>query len=156
MVEIKDQIKTFCERYEQKRLWMYLKDVRFYHPVTRFRFGKEAAQKVTKLLDSPKELVGNEIAHHAPSENLPVSNGTIYWKFESRQDTYAKIWEALVKENGFSRLGIYGMPGVGKTRMMEQAWKKSKEKGTFDKVIRANVGNEKLDVMKLQEQLAGY
>lgn len=45
---------------------MCLKDVRFFHPAARFRLGKELAQKVTKLVDSGKELIGNEIARTSP------------------------------------------------------------------------------------------
>lgn len=45
------------------------------------------------------------------------------------------------------------MPGVGKTRMMEQIWKEDKDKKLFDKVTRADVGGEKLDVIKLQNQI---
>ncbi|XP_074336709.1 disease resistance protein At4g27190-like [Apium graveolens] len=57
------------------------------------------------------------------------------------------------------------MPGVGKTLMMEKIWKEIEEKKIFDKVIRADVGcersnitsgKEELDVIKLQNQIAGY
>lgn len=51
-------------------------------------------------------------------------------------------------------LGIYGMAGVGKTRMMEQIWQQVKDEKIFDKVTRADMGNEKLDVIKLQDQIA--
>ncbi|KAL8124308.1 hypothetical protein AgCh_012094 [Apium graveolens] len=37
---------------------------------------------------------------------------------------------------------LYGMPGVGKTRMMGQIWKEAKKKKIFDKVARADVGSE--------------
>ena len=40
--------------------------------------------------------------------------------------------------------------------MMEQIWKEAKEKNIFNKVTRANVGNEKLDVIQLQTQIAGH
>lgn len=40
--------------------------------------------------------------------------------------------------------------------MMEQAWKEAKEKGVFDKVARANVGNEKLDVKKKNTAAASF
>ncbi|KAL1834473.1 hypothetical protein ACET3Z_004124 [Daucus carota] len=39
---------------------------------------------------------------------------------------------------------------------MEQIWEETKEKGIFDTVTRADVGSENLDVIKLQNQIAGY
>lgn len=48
------------------------------------------------------------------------------------------------------------MPGVGKTRMVEQIWEEAMEKKIFDKVTGADVGFGKLDVVKLQNQIAGY
>lgn len=39
--------------------------------------------------------------------------------------------------------------------MMEHIWKETKEK-IFNKVARADVGSEKLDLIKLQNQVAGH
>lgn len=40
--------------------------------------------------------------------------------------------------------------------MVEQIWGEAIEKKIFDKVTRVDVGCEKLDVIKLQNQIAGY
>ncbi|WOG93441.1 hypothetical protein DCAR_0312725 [Daucus carota subsp. sativus] len=45
---------------------------------------------------------------------------------------------------------LMGSAGVGKTRMMEEIWKGTKE----ENITRADVGNEKLDVIQLQNQIA--
>nr|XP_017239546.1 PREDICTED: probable disease resistance protein At1g12280 [Daucus carota subsp. sativus] len=158
VVEIKDQVKVFVEEYENRPSWLCcFEALRIPDPVTRFRLGRSGAKmskRVEELIESGKELVHEDIAQYPPFENVPISGGDRYYNFESRRTAYGKIWEALVKEDGFSVLGIYGMPGVGKTRMMEQTWKEIKEKGVFDKVARANFGNGKLDVINIQEQLS--
>ncbi|KAL1830758.1 hypothetical protein ACET3Z_000409 [Daucus carota] len=155
--EIKESAQEFAERYENRQSWRCIQCPPIPNPVSRFRLGREAVQKterLTELINSGKELLDNEIAHLAPNENLPKST-TEFQDFQSRKDAYAELWQALTTDSS-PILGIYGMPGVGKTMMMEQIWKEAHEKNVFNKVTRANVGNEKLDVIQLQKQIAGY
>ncbi|KAL1830765.1 hypothetical protein ACET3Z_000416 [Daucus carota] len=155
--EIKESAQEFAERYKNRHSWRCIQSLPIPNPVSRFRLGREAVKKterLTELINSGKELLADEIAHPAPNENLPKST-TEFQDFQSRKDAYAELWQALTTDSS-PILGIYGMPGVGKTRMMEQLWKEAKEKKIFDKVTRANVGNEKLDVIQLQKQIAGH
>ncbi|KAL1830771.1 hypothetical protein ACET3Z_000422 [Daucus carota] len=154
---IKESAEKFAEKYKNRQSWRCIQCLPIPNPVSRFRLGREAVQKtkeLTELINSGKELLANEIAHLAPIENLPKSN-TEFQDFQSRKDSYGELWRALTTDSS-PIVGIYGMPGVGKTRMMEQIWKEAKEKNIFNKVARANVGNEKLDVIQLQTQIAGY
>ncbi|KAL1825327.1 hypothetical protein DCAR_0313475 [Daucus carota subsp. sativus] len=137
---IQKNAKEFTEKYKKRSSW---------------REAEHKAKRVTELYDSGKDLLSNEIAYLPPVENLPTTD-TMFQDFESRKDAFRKVWEALVTEGSSRILGIYGMPGVGKTRMMEQIWKEAKEKKIFDKVTRADVGNEKLDVIELQKQIASH
>ncbi|XP_017230293.2 disease resistance protein At4g27190-like [Daucus carota subsp. sativus] len=155
--EIKESAQEFAERYKNRHSWRFIQCLPIPNPVSRFRLGREAVKKterLTELINSGKELLADEIAHPAPNENLPKST-TEFQDFQSRKDAYAELWQALTTDSSLI-LGIYGMPGVGKTRMMEQLWKEAKEKKIFNKVTRGNVGNEILDVIQLQEQIAGH
>ncbi|KAL8110380.1 hypothetical protein AgCh_026194 [Apium graveolens] len=148
----------FLDKYKNRASWRCIHFLPIPKPVSRFRLGREAAHKVkrvTELSDSGKDILANEIAYLLPRENVPPTD-TVFQDFESRKGAYMKLWEALVTEGSSSILGIYGMPGVGKTRMMEQAWKEAKEKGIFTKVARADVGNDELNVIKLQRQIADH
>ncbi|KAL1827800.1 hypothetical protein ACET3Z_006212 [Daucus carota] len=156
--EMQDSAKEFSEKYQSRASWTCFKCLPIPKPVSRFRLGREAvlnAKKATELVKSGKDLLANEIAHLPPADNLPKTDAA-FQDFRSRKGVYYKLWEMLVAENSSLILGIYGMPGVGKTRMMEQIWKEVTEKKIFKKVARANVGNEKLDVLKLQNQIAGH
>ncbi|KAL8090039.1 hypothetical protein AgCh_039487 [Apium graveolens] len=108
-----------------------------------------------EIIKFGKDLLANEIAHLPVIENLPTTDAA-FQDFSSRKNAYGKLWNALTTEGSPLILGIYRMPGVGKTRMTEQIWKEAMEKKIFNKVMRANVGSEKLDVFKLQNQIAGY
>ncbi|WOG90800.1 hypothetical protein DCAR_0310046 [Daucus carota subsp. sativus] len=85
---------------------------------------------------------------------MPNSD-TTFEEFQSRKDAYQKLWDSLVNEDGPLIHGIYGMAGVGKTRMMEQFWEDAIKKKIFKKAVRVNVGSENVEKTKLQEQIAG-
>ncbi|KAL1822225.1 hypothetical protein ACET3Z_009003 [Daucus carota] len=126
-------------------------------PVTRFYIGRNAAKKaeaVTQLTNSGKEHLTGEIAYLREVIIMPNPD-TTFEEFPSRKDTYQKLWNLLVNEDGPLIQGIYGMAGVGKTRMMEQFWEEAIKKKIFKKAVRVNVGNENKDKIKLQEQIAG-
>ncbi|XP_017243370.1 probable disease resistance protein At4g27220 [Daucus carota subsp. sativus] len=155
--EIKESAEKFAEEYKNRQSWRCIQCVPIPNPVSRFRLGREAVKKterLTELIDSGKELLANEIAHLASPENLPKSN-TEFQEFQSRNESYGELWRKLTTDST-PIIGIYGMPGVGKTRMMEQLWKEAKEKMIFNKVTRGNVGNGNLDVIQLQKQIAGH
>lgn len=156
--EIRESAKKISEKYNNRPSWSCIYCLPIPKSVSRFRLGREAVQiakTVTKLTDTGKELLANEIAHLSPLENIPKTDSA-FQNFQSRKDAYGKLWEALLSEGSSLIHGIYGMPGLGKTRMMEQIWEEAKQKGIFHNIILADVGSKELDVMKLQDQIAGY
>ncbi|XP_017232031.1 probable disease resistance protein At4g27220 isoform X2 [Daucus carota subsp. sativus] len=156
--EVKKSAEEILEKYKNRSSWRCIQWMPIPKPLSRSRLGREAAHKakrVTELSDSANILLANEIAYLSPVENAPISD-TVYQTFKSRSDAYDELWKALESEGGSSILGIYGMPGVGKTTMMESIWKEALVKKIFDKVTRADVGNEDLDVFKLQKQIADH
>ncbi|KAL1834474.1 hypothetical protein ACET3Z_004125 [Daucus carota] len=115
--DIQERAKTSFEAYKNRSSWKCISCLPIAKPDSRFRLGREAVQiskKVIKLTDIGKELLVNEIAHMPPVENLPKSD-TEFQNFQSRKDAYEELWEALETESDSPILGIYGMPGVGKT-----------------------------------------
>ncbi|KAL1830763.1 hypothetical protein ACET3Z_000414 [Daucus carota] len=153
--EIKESAEKFAEKYKNRHSWRCIQCLPIPNPVSRFRLGREAVKKtkiLTELINSGKELLANDIAHPAPAQNLPKST-TEFQQFQSRKDSYGELWHALTTDSS-PIVGIYGMPGVGKTKMMEQLWKDAAKKKIFNKFARANVGNEELNVIHLQKQIA--
>ncbi|XP_063947096.1 disease resistance protein At4g27190-like [Daucus carota subsp. sativus] len=153
--KIKESTEKFAEKYKNRHSWRCIQCLPITNPVSRFRLGREAVKKterLTDLIDSGKELLANDIAHPVRAENLPKST-TEFQEFQSRKDSYGELWHALTTDSS-PIVGIYGMPGVGKTRMMEQLWEEAAEKKIFNKFARANVGKEELNVIHLQKQIA--
>ncbi|KAL1822230.1 hypothetical protein ACET3Z_009008 [Daucus carota] len=128
------------------------------NPLSRFRLGRNAAKKsraVAELSCCGKDYLSTgEIAHLASVQNIPNSD-TKFEEFQSRKDAYQKLWDALVNEDSPLIHGIYGMAGVGKTRMMEQFWEDAMKKKIFNSVVRVNVGSENMDKIKFQDKVAG-
>lgn len=156
--EIQESSKEFGGKYKNRHSWRCIPCLPIPKPVSRFQLGKEAmhmARRVVELIKSGKELLAKDITHLPPVVNVPKSV-TIFQNFQSRKDVYGELWEMLLSKSSSLILGVYGMPGVGKTRMMEEIWEEAMEKKIFDKVTRADVGFGKLDVVKLQNQIAGY
>lgn len=77
---------------------------------------------MTGLTIKGKELLAKEIAHLPPVENV-LNADSAFCNFDSRNNAYEKLWQDLVNKDSPMIIGIYGMPGVGKTRMMQQIWK---------------------------------
>ena len=111
--------------------------------------GVQMAKKITELANLGKDLLANQIMYLPPVKDVP-KNDSVFHKFQLRRDAYGKLWKALVIEGNFVVLGI---PGVGKTRMMEQIWKETKEKKIFNKILRADVASERLDVINYKMKI---
>ncbi|TYI03869.1 hypothetical protein ES332_A11G372700v1 [Gossypium tomentosum] len=72
--------------------------------------------------------------------------------FDSRKLVFNKIMEA-VKDPNLNIIGVYGMPGVGKTTLVKEVIRQVKEDKLFDSVVMAVVTHTP-DVRKIQDQIA--
>ncbi|KAA3472089.1 putative disease resistance protein [Gossypium australe] len=72
--------------------------------------------------------------------------------FDSRKLVFNKIMEA-VKDPNLNIIGVYGMPGVGKTTLVKEVIRQVKEDKLFDWVVMAVVTHTP-DVRKIQDQIA--
>ncbi|TYG47939.1 hypothetical protein ES288_D11G382700v1 [Gossypium darwinii] len=72
--------------------------------------------------------------------------------FDSRKLVFNEIMEA-VKDPNLNIIGVYGMPGVGKTTLAKEVIRQVKEDKLFDSVVMAVV-NHTPDIKKIQDQIA--
>nr|KJB38899.1 hypothetical protein B456_007G3563001 [Gossypium raimondii] len=71
---------------------------------------------------------------------------------DSRKLVFNKIMEA-VKDPNLNIIGVYGMPGVGKTTLVKEVSRQVKEDKLFDSVVMAVVTHTP-DIKKIQDQIA--
>ncbi|KAK8328496.1 hypothetical protein V6Z11_A11G254400 [Gossypium hirsutum] len=72
--------------------------------------------------------------------------------FDSRKLVFNKIMEA-VKDPNLNIVGVYGMPGVGKTTLVKEVIRQVEEDKLFDSVVMAVVTHTP-DIKNIQDQLA--
>ncbi|KAB2006671.1 hypothetical protein ERO13_D11G325501v2 [Gossypium hirsutum] len=72
--------------------------------------------------------------------------------FNSRKLEFIKIMEA-VKDPNLNIIGVYGMPGVGKTTLVKEVVRQVKEDKLFDSVVMAVV-TPTPDIKNIQDQIA--
>lgn len=153
---IQENAENFLRRYENRFLLDCIPFLPISSAVSDYKLGKEAAKKVesiNNLTTSGRNFLATEIARSPPPHRPEI----YFLDFQSRVDAYEELWKQLVSKDSSPILGIYGLPGVGKTQLMEHISKKAEEKKIFRKVTKANVGSEELDLnhlINLQKQIA--
>ncbi|XP_044481816.1 disease resistance protein At4g27190-like [Mangifera indica] len=75
-----------------------------------------------------------------------------YLAFESRNSTMKNVWDALNDNNVFM-IGVYGMGGLGKTTLVQEAGRKAKEKKLFEDIVFVEI-SESLNIEKIQTTIA--
>ncbi|XP_059659075.1 probable disease resistance protein At4g27220 [Cornus florida] len=117
-----------------------------------YRLGREGRKKmkvVSKLLE---DGIFDTVGHPAPIMDIWYTSTTDYEGFESRELVFKEIMEALKDDESY-KIGVYGMPGVGKTRMVEEVAKQAKKEKLFDEVAKTVI-SENPDLKSIQEELA--
>ncbi|CAI9765868.1 unnamed protein product [Fraxinus pennsylvanica] len=117
---------------------------------SRYLLSRRATKKTIKADKLKGEGTFERVGYPPPPVQL--LNLTSHEGFETRLSTKKKIKEAL-KGKDIGIIGIYGMPGVGKTTMAMEIDKEAKDEKLFEEVAFAVVSNDP-DENKIQDQLA--
>ncbi|XP_059656786.1 probable disease resistance protein At4g27220 [Cornus florida] len=150
-----DKVQSSLTTMEEDmdRLVQGTQNLKCLHVCSRYRLGKEGKKKqtvVTKLIEDGKF---DTVAHRPPLTGIwQRSHSTRYESFQSRELVFKEIMKAL-KDDGTYKIGIYGMPGVGKTRMMEEVAQQAQKESLFDEVAKIVV-TENPNLKDIQLQLA--
>ncbi|XP_059624277.1 probable disease resistance protein At1g61300 [Cornus florida] len=118
---------------------------------SRHQLGREGKKKTLVVTGLKDEGKFERLAHTPHLTGIWNVSSTNFEQFESRNSVFNKIIEAMKDDSNY-KIGIYGMPGVGKTTMVEEAGKQA-DKGLFDEVAMA-VFSHTPDLRKIQGKLA--
>ncbi|PSR82440.1 Disease resistance protein [Actinidia chinensis var. chinensis] len=118
----------------------------------RYRLGKLAEERT----EAVKELTNrhfDRIAHRRPPPpELEFPSNENYVIFDSRTPILNEIMDAL-NDPKVNTIGVYGLGGVGKTRLVEEVRKQMRENGTFKQAPLAAVSKNQ-NVKDIQSKLA--
>ncbi|KAF9597802.1 hypothetical protein IFM89_021887 [Coptis chinensis] len=121
---------------------------------SRFRLGRRAEKNIADIqaLMDERNIFGDTVSVPKPAQSLPLVLIGDFIKFASRAPITQQIREVLLDENA-SLVGVYGMPGVGKTMLIDAVTEELKREKLYDEVVKVTV-SQNLDLQKIQGDIA--
>ncbi|KAK8486417.1 hypothetical protein V6N11_047256 [Hibiscus sabdariffa] len=116
---------------------------------SRYRLSRKAEEDAIAFDDLIKECQFDRVGYPDVPEAILH---TEFVTFESRKKVFNDIMESL-KDSTTSMIGVYGMPGVGKTSLVKQVERQLQEVKLFGSVVTTIVSRSP-DVLKIQDQIA--
>ncbi|XP_030957689.1 disease resistance protein At4g27190-like [Quercus lobata] len=110
------------------------------------------AKKIVKEIGELKNCRFDKVSYRPASKGSVTTTNMDYITFESRRSTVEELVGALVDAN-INMIGVWGMPGVGKSTLIREVAMKVKEKKLFDEVAIATV-THKPDLLRIQGEIA--
>ncbi|KAK3026367.1 hypothetical protein RJ639_040456 [Escallonia herrerae] len=156
--KMKQDLEAFLEDKIQNKARGFCFKVPFPNCYWRFKLSRKASKEsadVARLIKEgePLKKGAGEVAHLAAlQDSRSLTTAKECENFDSRSKVFNDILAAL-RDGNVTRVGIYGMPGVGKTTMMEQVKRAMVEKKEFDEVAVAVV-SATFDIKSIQRKLA--
>ncbi|OMO62440.1 Disease resistance protein [Corchorus capsularis] len=165
--EIKADVKEWCNRVDEKmdqekKRVKDLQDIAnnkcfigLCPPIkSRHRLSRRAEEGATafqELINQAGQL-STPVGYWNVPEDIEDEPPKDFEAFESRQTVFNDIMDAL-KDATIGKIGVYGMPGVGKTTLVREVQRQAKKNQLFDAVIMVEV-KQTYDIWDIQTHIA--
>ncbi|XWS11151.1 hypothetical protein CRYUN_Cryun38cG0059000 [Craigia yunnanensis] len=113
---------------------------------------KKVAKKtlcISKILETSDF---QRVGYHTPLQGIEFFPSKDFMPCESSISTFKEIIRAI-NTNGVNMIGLYGMPGVGKTTLATEVGKHVKEQKLFDYVVMITM-SQNPNINKIQDKIA--
>ncbi|TYH29885.1 hypothetical protein ES288_A01G048500v1 [Gossypium darwinii] len=120
----------------------------------RYQLGKEIEKKTVYISKLVEDSHFERIGHRAELPGLQFFTSKDILASKSSTAAFNKIMEAL-KDDEVNMIGVWGMGGVGKTTLVKEVGKKTKELGCFRKVIEVVVSQKSI-IENIQDKIADF
>uniref|UniRef100_A0A7N2MTR5 Uncharacterized protein n=1 Tax=Quercus lobata TaxID=97700 RepID=A0A7N2MTR5_QUELO len=121
--------------------------------IRQYKLCKEAIQMTNVVKELQDKGKFSELTHRAPTPGIEIFSSSDFEVFESRKLAFQQIMEALHDDNSI-RIGLHGIGGVGKTTLVKEVHKKTKELNIFDEIVMTVVSLTP-NVRRIQGEIAG-
>ncbi|XP_017639833.1 putative disease resistance protein At5g05400 [Gossypium arboreum] len=120
----------------------------------RYQLGKEIEKKTVYISKLVEDSHFERIGHRAELPGLEFFTSKDIVASKSSTAAFNNIMEAL-EDDKVNMIGVWGMGGVGKTTIVKEVGKKTKELGCFRKVIEVVVPKiQSLKIFKIKQQIS--
>ncbi|KAB2095553.1 hypothetical protein ES319_A01G045700v1 [Gossypium barbadense] len=120
----------------------------------RYQLSKEIEKKIVYISKLVEDSHFKRIGRRAEFPGLEFFTSKDILSSKSSTAAFNKIMEAL-KDDKVNMIGVWGMGGVGKTTLVKQVSKKTKELGCFSKVIEVVVSQKSI-IENIQDKIADF
>ncbi|KAK4576172.1 hypothetical protein RGQ29_026924 [Quercus rubra] len=121
--------------------------------IRQYKLCKEAMQKTNVVKELQDKGKFSKLTHRAPIPGIEIFSSSDFEVFESTKLAFQQILEALRDDNS-KRIGLHGIGGVGKTTLVKEVHKKTKELNIFDEIVMTVVSLTP-NVRRIQGEIAG-
>ncbi|XP_059437907.1 probable disease resistance protein At4g27220 [Corylus avellana] len=152
-VKIENLVRNVLEREEEeaKMKWYSgacLMKLKRRHQLS--RKAKKIEQEIGKLLQTKPS--SERVGFRPAPQGIVIVGSMDYVASKSRESTVTRLMEAL-EDDEIHLIGVWGMAGVGKSRLVREVANQAKEKKLFDEVVIANV-TQSPDCRRIQGEIA--
>ncbi|KAI4332193.1 hypothetical protein L6164_017123 [Bauhinia variegata] len=118
----------------------------------RYHLCKDMVEKTKVMIEFDNKSNFKTFVCLATLPGIEYSYSEGFTFFELTKLAYAQLWEAL-QDNVVYRIALFGLGGSGKTTLVTEVGKKSKESNLFDRVVAVTV-SQIPNVRNIQGQMA--
>ncbi|GKV26371.1 hypothetical protein SLEP1_g35691 [Rubroshorea leprosula] len=124
------------------------------NPKARYQISKKVEKYLEAVAPLLEEASGPKFpdSYRPPPEEISTAAVEGFEQFDSRIPTLNRVMEAL-RSASVDKIGIHGLPGVGKTMLAKEVARQAKKVQLFDVVVMAPV-KKNPDLKKIQGDLA--
>ncbi|KAG6646172.1 hypothetical protein CIPAW_08G175400 [Carya illinoinensis] len=113
------------------------------------REAKEIVENIAELLENGNF---NGVSYRPALQEMETPINMDYMAMKSRMAVVEGIMEAL-RSADIYKIGVWGMPGIGKSTLMKEIARQAREEGLFDEVVETLVTNSPV-IRKIQGAIA--